>query len=369
MKILLVGEYSTFHKNLRDGLRKKGYIVDLASGKDGWKQLDYADIELYTERNNEGIIGIYKNVLSSYANFKILRGYDIIQFINPMIYFPVFNVDLISRILKLNKGSLVSLVSVGADYALLKAYRNGEFEYYIEDYESLSPYSARFPRSLFYIYSDKFLLNKCDVIIPGAYEYSVGYKGNPKVVNPIPMPIDTDNIKYEQNVVNSKIIFFHGINREKAKGTRFIREALYKIQKEFPEDVDVIIDGHMPYSKYVEFLKKANVVIDQCSCYGYGMNALIAMSMGKVVVAGARKEMLDAYGIENSPVIHAQPSVEQLVDAFRFIIKNKNKISEWGKKSREYVERFHDCKVIADKYMNIWKEKYSMFKSKSIDNV
>ena len=37
MKILLLGEYSAIHKNLREGLISLGHEVNLASNGDGWK--------------------------------------------------------------------------------------------------------------------------------------------------------------------------------------------------------------------------------------------------------------------------------------------------------------------------------------------
>ena len=37
-------------------------------------------------------------------------------------------------------------------------------------------------------------------------------------------------------------------------------------------------------------MKKANIVIDQTSCYSTGVNALIAMAQGKVVLGGAEPD-------------------------------------------------------------------------------
>ena len=39
MKILLLGEYSAIHKNLREGLISLGHEVNLASNGDGWKNI------------------------------------------------------------------------------------------------------------------------------------------------------------------------------------------------------------------------------------------------------------------------------------------------------------------------------------------
>ena len=51
MKILLLGDYSAVHKNLKEGLCSLGHEVDFASNGDGWKKIprdiafgDYSDV-------------------------------------------------------------------------------------------------------------------------------------------------------------------------------------------------------------------------------------------------------------------------------------------------------------------------------------
>ena len=39
MKILLLGDYSAVHKNLKEGLCSLGHEVDFASNGDGWKKI------------------------------------------------------------------------------------------------------------------------------------------------------------------------------------------------------------------------------------------------------------------------------------------------------------------------------------------
>ena len=45
MKILLLGENSSVHSNLKDGLIELGHEVDVASDGDGWKNIP-RDIDL-----------------------------------------------------------------------------------------------------------------------------------------------------------------------------------------------------------------------------------------------------------------------------------------------------------------------------------
>ena len=80
MKILLLGEYSNVHWTLAEGLRALGHTVCVVSNGDFWK--DYRrDISLVREYTKFGGI---KYLLKLYTLLPKLRGYDIVQFINPM---------------------------------------------------------------------------------------------------------------------------------------------------------------------------------------------------------------------------------------------------------------------------------------------
>ena len=80
MKILLIGEYSNVHWTLAEGLRTLGHTVCVVSNGDFWK--DYRrDISLVREYTKFGGI---KYLLKLYTLLPKLRGYDVVQLINPM---------------------------------------------------------------------------------------------------------------------------------------------------------------------------------------------------------------------------------------------------------------------------------------------
>ena len=80
MKILLIGEYSNVHWTLAEGLRALGHSVCVVSNGDFWK--DYRrDISLVREYTRLGGI---RYLLKLYTLLPRLRGYDIVQLINPM---------------------------------------------------------------------------------------------------------------------------------------------------------------------------------------------------------------------------------------------------------------------------------------------
>jgi glycosyltransferase involved in cell wall biosynthesis len=187
-------------------------------------------------------------------------------------------------------------------------------------------------------------------------EYALGYKENTKLLPTIALPIDTNSIDYRDNQINNKVHFFHGLNRPFFKGTPIISEALKKLQSKYPNDVKITIAGNMSQTDYLSLLDSANVVLDQCKGYSYGMNALYSLSKGKIVMSGSEPEALEELLLKRDqcPVINIQPDIDQIYQQLLVILENKKNFIEMGYNSRLFVEKHHDCKLIAEKYINIW---------------
>lgn len=354
MKILLVGEFSGLHMYLKQGLQELGHDVLLASDGDGYKKIPGADISLIN-KGKVGVRGIFDNYIEPLIVASKLKGYDVAQYISPVVYPYRIRKQAFDFLMRGNCCN--SLVAAGSDLALVRAYESGNFDYYIYDYDK--SYTDRYcfgtKESSIAPQIETDLVKKMDVIIPSLYEYSVGYKDHSNIHGVIPFPINCSTIEYKENLLKDKIVFFHGLNREKKKGTEFIVKAFELLKKAYPNDVEIIASGHMPLNEYIEVMSKANVVVDQCLSYGYGINACLAMAQGKVVMSGCRKETLNSFGIEQTPMILATPSVEQLFAQMSFLIENRTKINEIGYESRKYVEKVHDHVRIAQKYVEAWK--------------
>ena len=79
MKILLIGEYSNVHNTLKAGLERLGHNVIVASNGDYWKAYP-RDINLARP-----LVDLQDSSYSSLlVNLHKLRGYDIVQIINPV---------------------------------------------------------------------------------------------------------------------------------------------------------------------------------------------------------------------------------------------------------------------------------------------
>lgn len=353
MKVLLLGDFSSYHRYLKEGLLELGHDVKLFANGDGWKKIGGADGTLYTV-NHKGWKKYYGLYMEPYQIAKQFSGYDVVQLVSTGVYSPIINANLINRIASKNK--CLSLSAVGVSYALHQAYCQGKFDYFTHDNNpnAIKRYAADTLRGRAYIRSDQGVVDRADIIIPGLYEYAVGYAENSKLHEVIPFPVNVRSIEYRENRVRDKIVFFHGLNQEVAKGTSLIRAALERLQETYPDDVEVVMDGHMPFDEYVKVMQRTNVVIDQCRSYGYGINACIAMAQGKVVLSGNRKETLDAMNLKSTPMLHIQPDVEQIYGQLVWLVENRQKIGEIGYQSRQYVETVHNHVKVAQQYVDAW---------------
>ena len=82
MKILLIGEYSNVHWTLAQGLRHLGHTVTVISNGDFWKNYP-RDIDV---ARTPGKLGGILLMAKLYALLPRLRGYDVVQLINPMFF-------------------------------------------------------------------------------------------------------------------------------------------------------------------------------------------------------------------------------------------------------------------------------------------
>ena len=80
MRILLLGEYSNVHATLAEGLRTLGHEVTVASNGDFWKNYP-RDVDLERTPTRWGGIRLMARVATLLPR---LRGYDVVQLINPM---------------------------------------------------------------------------------------------------------------------------------------------------------------------------------------------------------------------------------------------------------------------------------------------
>lgn len=356
MKILLLGEYSGLFTNLKIGFENLGYDVCFYHNGDGKKNFEYGvnSYKLSEISSNKVItnISLLKTLITK------LKGFDIVYVISPRVVC-VYMMIIFFYLLK-RQNKKVFILSCGDSFELFRSYKNGLFRYYMYDYdpkiENNDCIYANSLRKTMIKYSEEKVFNGCNGIIPCTYEYSEPFTNYGNLKKIIPFPFYINDINKREKIKSDKIVVYHGVTEYRKKGSYFIIEAMKRIQEKYPDKVEIIINEIMPYAQYKETIKRVDIVIDQCKSYAWGMNAILSMAEGKVVLSGAEKETLDAFGLGDCPVINITPSVEDIENKLEYLILNRDKIEELSIKGKEFVADFHDCVKVAKRYLEVAEE-------------
>ena len=291
-----------------------------------------------------------------------LKGFDIVHLINesPIGVTPKHEKEIITFLKKHNKK--LFLLSCGTDYISVKHSFDKKPAYSIlEPYFNNKASSKSFDPILKYLNPEykelhDFVYNNIEGVVSSDLDYHIPLKGHPKYLGLIANPINIELLKFTPLKVKEKVIIFHGINRENyyKKGSDYFEEALEIIQNKFQNKVEIKIVESLPYNEYIKTYNEAHIVLDQVLAYDQGYNALEAMSKGKVVFTGAEKEFYEYYNLKKTVAINALPDAQKIADSLEELIINPDKIIEIGKNAREFIQKEHHYKTIAQKYLDTW---------------
>lgn len=380
MKILLLGEYSGVHCNIKEMLLEKGHDVVLIHDGDSYKKYGNNDLSIHYDEiktNNKFLNKLLKvyylflNIIGLKGILKCLKykkeliklsNFDVVQLINtkPFSEFGTFaNIYLLRIIFKKNKN--VFLCALGDDFVWVKSCLKKYPPYSM--FDNLNFYNLRyFIYSLNYVYGggakilDTFVFDNICKVIPGLYDYYYAYKKMGRdctEVVPIPLKI---NLLGQKNI-NYPIKIFHGwqIGKELRKGNIIFDNAIKKICNKYPNLVEYVVVKNLPYDEYIKLFVDSDIIVDQCFSLDRGMNALLGMAHGKVVLSGCDLTAKDYYsnGLENC-LINAEPDEQKIFSVLEDLILNTNKIEEIQSKSVEYIIHNHNYELIYDKYLKIW---------------
>ncbi|MDB4770103.1 hypothetical protein OAF97_01400 [Akkermansiaceae bacterium] len=348
MRILLIGEFSGVHFNLRRELLALGHYVKLGSDGDSYRKLE-SDFKLAPFKGR--LIGRTLNLLYFMINIRKFIGYDVIQFISPFAIPYHFHFFGITRILfKLNNRKIY--YACGTDPAYMST--KDQFRYFpLDGRSSPTEYYPSYNKLSMTYYN--WFINNVTKIVPSMYSYYLGYKKNSKVTSQIPLP--GGNKIGEAKVIarDAKIKILFGITRRDFKGSKFIVQALDRVRKVFSDKVEIIIVEHLALKEYLDYLKEADILIDQCKSYDYGMNAIFGMQNGCIVLSGFEKEAISYSRFKGCPIINITPSADDIFDKIESIcMLKKEKIVDLKKQSLFFVKENHSAKQIAESFIKLY---------------
>ena len=366
MKILLIGEYSNVHWTLAQGLRSLGHTVCVISNGDFWKNYkrDISLVRHYTK------CGGIRYLMQTLLTLPLMRNYDIVQLINPMFLelkaerlFPIY------RYLRRNNGKIF-LGAFGMDAywvdcatAQPPVFRYSDFNIgtkkILNDYttEQITDWQNTPKAQL-----NHFIANDCNGIIAGMYEYHTAYKDkySDKLIY-IPFPID---IEGEQEISTDdnkrKVRFFIGIQKSRSiyKGTDIMLAALERLHADYPNDCEILRAENVPFAEYTKMVNDCDILLDQLYGYSPGMNALLALSKGKIVVGGAEEECYQILG-ENKlrPMVNVVPSEDDVYEKLRQLLLNKEQIATMQRDSINLIKHHHLPRQVAQRYLDFWESR------------
>ena len=371
MKILLMGEYSNVHATLAEGLRKLGHHVTVLSNGDFWKNYP-RDIDLVRK---PGKLGGIMYMMKLYTIVHKLRGYDIVQLINPMFLelkaeriFPIYQ-----YLRKHNKK--VILGGFGMDYYLVsvcckdKPLRYSDFN--IGD--KLRTNTDALKERKDWLGTEKGRLNQmiaedCDGIITGLYEYWACYQPSfPQKTTFIPFPIkpqlitpgNSNSHTYVENHqvipldIPKKVKLFIGINKSRSeyKGTDIMLKAAQAIAKKYPDKTELRIAENIPFAEYVKMMNGSDAILDQLYSYTPSMNPLEAMARGIICIGGGEPENYEIIHEDKlRPIINVLPNYESVYQELEHLVLHPELVPLLKQQSIEYINKHHDYIKVAKRY-------------------
>lgn len=341
MNILLIGEFSGVHNNLKKALNELGHNVKIAADGDGFKEFGY---DFKVAPYNSKYIGKLKNVVYTFLNIKKYLGYDIVQFINPgSIPYYYYYFGIAHLIFKYNKKKIY--YAAGTEPAYINSLKF--FDYY--------PIEEVHYNKLFMTYYKWFLKN-INCIVPSMYSYYYGYKDNKKITEFVQLPGKGEYKEIMLDADDKPINIMHGITRKGFKGTDIILNAMDYIKEKYEEKVNMVIVEKLSFNEYRKIYENVDIVIDQCRSYDYGMNAIFALEAGKVVMSGAEDIAIKFHGHKYMPIINIKPDKKQIIEEIEKIINMSPKeVYDLKMNGQIFVKNFHHPNIVARRLLEYYK--------------
>ena len=356
MKILLVGEYSNVHWTLAQGLRALGHEVCVISNGDFWKNYP-RDIDVSRKAGKLGGIALMAKI---YTLLPKLKGYDVVQLINPMFFeLKAERLFWLYRYLR-KHNKRVFLGAYGMDYywvnecTVNKPLRYSDFN--IGNQVRTNDDALKEQRDWLGTPKErlnKLIANDCDGIITGLYEYDVCYRPHfPEKTQFIPFPIQSIH-QTPLTEVHRPLRIFIGISKQRSayKGTDIMLKAAEDIVRNYPSSVCLQKAEGIPFEEYQKMMDDSDVILDQLYSYTPAMNALLAMSKGIVVVGGGEPENYEIINeSELRPIINVEPTYESVYHELEQLILHPERVPELKQHSIDYIRKHHDHIKVAQQY-------------------
>jgi glycosyltransferase involved in cell wall biosynthesis len=185
---------------------------------------------------------------------------------------------------------------------------------------------------------------------------------NPELVSYVPRAqfvpyssVDIDAFTPSWPGIRGPITIVHAPTDPGIKGSKLIIEAVERLKKRHP--IEFILVQGLRHAEALEFYRKADLVIDQVLAGWYGGLAVEAMAMGKPVACYIRESDLDCLpeGMQKDlPIVRVSP--DTLETDLERALERRAEWPEWGRRSREFVMRWHHPRKLAEAMVQAYRD-------------
>ncbi len=151
-----------------------------------------------------------------------------------------------------------------------------------------------------------------------------------------------------QKPTSERPVVLHAPSHQGAKGTRYILEAVQRLQAEqIPFEFRLV--ENLAHERVRPFYEQADLLVDQLLAGWYGGLAVEMMALGKPVICYLREgdlKFIPPAMREALPIINARPDTIYTV-LKEWLTTRRQELPELGRRSRAYVEQWHDPMKIA----------------------
>lgn len=352
---LIYGDYSSYGRSLSTGFRALGYKSDVFDlfGGDGYKEI----------KSDFSVPAKAHHLLKFFYVLRYLPkilSYDAIFIINPVFVRFMYAGPLVLLLAKLLRKKII-LLCCGDDVYYVRGGQKGILKKWV--YSGTNLPKKNYFKSPIDIVENQIVSSFADLIVPTMYDYAQAWRASPvnknKLARTIPLACDTTPVQLEniKKSPSTKIKILHGITRSNVKGSDLILRALEKIQEKYANEVEIVVVERVTYDEYLGVLEGADILIDQAKGHSYGINCILGLLSGKVVLSCADWHCLNEFGLYESPIQSITYSESDIFKKLEHLIQNKNLIPALQVKGVNFAVDLHSPSYVAGEFIRLLKSK------------
>jgi hypothetical protein len=351
MRVLIVGDFSSAGDFLRQGFEQVGVEVTHVAYQNGWRK---NPLQINLTSKYSGLIGRIHNYVKPFELRK-LKGFDAVIFLD---YFPfprTFGINTFMTKMLQDNNKKSYLWVTGCDSRMREWGKVNNrllcdpcLKY---DLKSSSCFCEKNKSD------ENNFLEGIEKIIPACFEYYQAHSDNRKLTHMVQLPVVAEERFVSSPNREFPIKFFHGLNRYGFKGTFMVEEMFALKQEQYKEKAEFLIKGKMPFNEYTTLIQKQHVVVDQLFNRSMGINSLLSLAKGKILIAGDPAEACKLISAPLPPMVKLGNKLHNLESAIDFVVNEYQSIyNEYAEQGWNYVKEFHSPKLVANKFLKIFSQ-------------